>query len=181
MYFTVREGETETRANDVRPLDRGIRAYCLAMTVTFASLGLGAWLPVIVPFLFTAGERVPTSGEYVVRAAAPVIGGFYLRRLSVRLCVAMRPGRYDAASTSQAAGGGRKICPLCGVAPAFACCQVCGSNVRRVGRYRLRHVGGAVGERGSVVHGVARPERKRWAWTVHPPRPSLRSGRATQE
>lgn len=77
MYFTVREGETETRANDVRPLDRGIRAYCLAMTATFASLGIGAWLPVLMPFLFTAGERVPISGEYVVRAVAPVIGGFY--------------------------------------------------------------------------------------------------------
>ena len=77
MYFTVREGEAETRANDVRPLGRGIRAYCLAMTVTFASLGIGAWLPVIMPFLFTAGERVPISGEYVVRAATPVIGGFY--------------------------------------------------------------------------------------------------------
>ncbi len=77
MYFTVREGETETRASDVRPLDRGIRAYCLAMTVTFWSLGLGAWLPVLMPFLFTAGERVPISGEYVVRAVAPVIGGFF--------------------------------------------------------------------------------------------------------
>lgn len=74
MYFTVRQGSTETKANAVRPLDITIRAYYLATTVTCVSLGGPPWIPLIMPFLFSAKERVATSGQFVFGVVFLAVG-----------------------------------------------------------------------------------------------------------
>lgn len=78
MYFTVRQGSTETKANAVRPLDVTTRAYYLAIAVTFVSLGGGPWLPFVMPFLFSAEERVPTPGRFFYGIGFLAVGSLSL-------------------------------------------------------------------------------------------------------
>jgi hypothetical protein len=93
--FAERQGNTENRANTVRPLDAATRSYCLAIAVVSGLFGIGPCLDFMMPSLFL-GEEPEHPFGVVLGAGALALASlsFALYLLDcVRRCVLSRMSR----------------------------------------------------------------------------------------